>query len=304
MKQYIDLLQHIITNGEDRKDRTGVGTRSVFGYQMRFDLEKGFPAVTTKKLAWKAMLSELLWFIEGSSDERRLCEILYGTRSPEKTTIWTSNANADYWKSNAKFDGDCGRIYGKQWREFRGGVKIAQPILSQRPEEYIDDYVENQYHYIDQIKQLVDGIKKDPFGRRHIISAWNPSEINQMALPPCHVLSQFYVSNNNKLSCQLYTRSQDVPLGTPFNIASYAVLTHMIAQVCGLKVGHYVHTIGDAHIYLNQIDGVIEQLKRDPMPLPTLWLNPEVTDIDSFTMDDVKLIDYNHHSPIKFEFAT
>jgi thymidylate synthase len=139
MKQYIDLLQHIITNGEDRKDRTGVGTRSVFGYQMRFDLEKGFPAVTTKKLAWKAMLSELLWFIEGSSDERRLCEILYGTRSPEKTTIWTSNANADYWKSNAKFDGDCGRIYGKQWREFRGGVKIAQPILSQRQEEYIDD---------------------------------------------------------------------------------------------------------------------------------------------------------------------
>lgn len=282
MKQYLELLNHVMENGVDRVDRTGVGTRSVFGYQMRFDLREGFPALTTKKLAWKAMLSELLFFLEGSTDERRLCEILHGTRDKNKTTIWTANANAPYWKDKAKFEGDLGLIYSSSWRNW------------ETP----------QGEFIDQISNLVDGIKKDPFSRRHIVSAWNPYALDKCALPPCHVLSQFYVNDNNELSCHLYTRSQDIPLGTPFNIASYSLLTHMIAQVCGLKVGEYIHTIGDAHIYINQMDGVIEQLKREPMPLPTLWLNPEVTDINAFTMDDAKLIEYKHHDPIKFEFAT
>ncbi len=286
MKQYIDLLKNIIDNGEDRNDRTGVGTRSIFGYQMRFNLNDGFPAVTTKKLAWKSVYSELLWFISGSTDERALCKLLHGTRDESKKTVWTANANADYWKNKSSFLGDCGRIYAKQWREFRG-VSASGDITS-----------------VDQLTALIEGIKKDPFGRRHIISAWNPVEIDQMALPPCHALFQFYVSGKGKLSCQLYQRSADVPLGVPFNIASYALLTHMVAKECGLDVGEYVHTFGDAHIYLNQMDGVKEQIERDPWPLPTLWLNPEVKSIFEYTMDDVKLIDYNHHSPIKFEFAT
>lgn len=282
MRQYLDLLNHVVSNGEDRPDRTGIGTKSVFGYQMRFDLNDGFPAITTKKLAWKAMVSELLWFLEGSTDERRLCEILHGTRDTSKRTIWSDNAEADYWGPNAKFEGDLGLVYGHQWRKWETPTGEV----------------------IDQISNLIDGIKKDPYGRRHIVSAWNPYALDKCALPPCHTLFQFYVSGNGKLSCQLYQRSMDIPLGCPFNIASYALLTHMVAKECGLGVGDYVHTIGDAHIYNNQLDTTHEQLIREPLPLPTLWLNPEVKSIFDYTMDDIKLTNYTHHEPIKYEFAT
>jgi thymidylate synthase len=277
MKTYLNALHDVLNNGTVREDRTGTGTIGIFGMQQRYDLSKGFPAVTTKRLAFKACLSELLWFIEGSGDEKRLRELLHGSRDSEKSTIWTANATATYWTPKAKFDGDLGRVYGVQWRDFGG---------------------------VDQLVQLVEGIKRDPYGRRHIITAWNPAELDQMALPPCHCFAQFYVSADGKLSCQLYQRSADFPLGIPFNIASYSMFTHMIAQVCGLGVGEFIHTIGDAHIYVNQIEGVKEQLTRDPLPLPTLWLNPEIKDIEKFTMDDVKLINYQSHPTIHFPFAT
>lgn len=282
MWQYLDILEYIVDKGETRVDRTGVGTKSVFGTQERYDLRKGFPAMTTKKLAWKAVVSELLWFLEGSNDERRLCEILHGTRDASKRTIWTDNANAEYWKPKAAFEGDLGNIYGVQWRSW--GPRLGPKV--------------------DQVAKLIEGIKKDPMGRRHILTAWNPGELDQMALPPCHVMSQFYVSNNGELSCQLYQRSVDVPLGMPFNIASYALLTHMIAQVCDLKVGEFVHTTGDTHIYLNQLEGVKEQMSREPMPLPTLWLNPDIKSIDDFKMSDIELRNYQSHGTINYPFAT
>jgi thymidylate synthase len=275
MKQYHDLLQDILLNGEERGDRTSVGTISVFGRQLRFDLTKGFPAVTTKKLAWKAVVSELLWFLEGSGDERRLAEILHGRPDLERNTIWTGNAKADYWTPKAKFPGDLGRVYGVQWRDWGG---------------------------VDQVSKLIDGLKNDPIGRRHIISAWNVAELDQMALPPCHVMSQFYVSKN-KLSCHMYQRSVDVFLGFPFNIASYALLTHMIAQVCDLDVGELIISTGDTHIYTNHIEQVKEQLTREEYPMPTLKLNTEIKDIDKFTMDDIVLIDYKSHGTIKAEMA-
>lgn len=281
MKSYLADLQFILEHGEERLDRTGTGTVGVFGLQTRYDLREGFPAVTTKRLAWRAMLSELLWFIEGSGDERRLAEILHGTRAPEKKTIWTANAEAEYWKPKAMSEGDLGRVYGVQWRRWTNYLA---------------------YH-TDQLIQLIEGIKRDPYSRRHILTAWNPGELDQMALPPCHIMSQFYVNNRGELSCQLYQRSGDYPLGIPFNIASYSVLTHMIAQVCGLSVGEFIHNVGDAHIYQNQIPAVLEQLNRDPLPSPTLWLNPTVTDITKFTMDDVKLLNYQHHSAIEIPFA-
>ncbi len=280
MKTYLDALKFVLENGTVRNDRTGVGTIGVFGMQQRYDLSLGFPAVTTKKLAWRAVVGELLWFIEGSGDERRLAEITHGTRE-NVATIWTPNAMAPYWVKKAKFQGDLGRIYGVQWRSWR---KINEGT-------------------VDQLQELIEGIKKDPYGRRHILTAWNPGELDEMALPPCHCFAQFYVSNN-KLSCQLYQRSGDYPLGIPFNIASYSLLTHMIAQVCGLGVGEFIHAIGDAHIYLNQIEGVKEQLEREPLPLPTLWLNPTITSIDDFTMSDIRLDGYQSHPPINFPFAT
>jgi len=273
---YLELLEDILENGEVREDRTGVGTISVFGRQLRFDLEKGFPAVTTKKLAWKACKSELIWFLEGSGDERRLAKILHGTKDPANTTIWSGNATAPYWEPKAKFPGDLGRVYGVQWRDWGG---------------------------VDQIKNLIDGIKKDPYSRRHIVSAWNVDELDNMALPPCHVMSQFSVSNNGRLSCHMYQRSVDVFLGLPFNIASYALLTHMIAQVCGLRVGELVISTGDTHIYLNHREQVEEQLTRRPYPAPTLWLNPDITEIDRFNMDDIQLTNYESHASIKAEMA-
>jgi thymidylate synthase len=275
MKQYHDLLEDILNNGEVKDDRTGVGTISVFGRQLRFDLTAGFPAVTTKKLAWKSVVSELLWFIEGSGDERRLAEILYGSRDIERSTIWTGNAQAAYWKPKARYDGDLGRVYGVQWRDWRG---------------------------VDQLSSLIEGIKKDPNGRRHILTAWNVDELDQMALPPCHVLAQFYVSNG-KLSCHMYQRSVDVFLGLPFNIASYALLTHMIAQVCDLKVGELIISTGDTHIYSNHVEQVKEQLSREEYPLPLLFLNPDIKNIDKFSMDDILLFDYQSHGTIKADMA-
>lgn len=281
MKQYLDALKFVLEHGTVKQDRTGMGTISYFGMQQRYNLEEGFPAVTTKKLAWRSVVSELLWFIEGSGDERRLAEILHGTRDPAKTTIWTANAQADYWQSRAKYPGDLGRIYGVQWRKWE-------------PPRWDS--------YVDQLQQLVAGIRKDPHSRRHILTAWNPGELDKMALPPCHIMSQFSVTNG-KLSCQMYQRSCDMFLGVPFNIASYSLLTHMIAQVCGLGVGEFIHVLGDAHIYSNHIEQVKEQLSREPLPHPTLKLNPNIKEITDFTMADIELINYECHPPIRAEMA-
>ena len=281
MKQYHDLLQDILDNGEQKNDRTNVGTRSVFGRHLRFDLRRGFPAITTKKLAWKAVVGELLWFIEGSNDERRLSEITHGTRDGT-VTIWTPNAMAPYWKNKAKFEGDVGRIYGVQWRKWR------RPFMDSN---------------IDQLANLIEGLKSDPNGRRHIITAWNPGELDKMVLPPCHMMAQFHVSNKKELSCHMYQRSVDVFLGLPFNIASYALLTHMIAQVCDYTVGDLVISTGDTHIYLNHIEQVKQQLDRTEYALPVLNLNREIKDIDKFTMNDIQLLNYTSHGPIKAEMA-
>jgi len=302
MKTYLDALQEVLDKGTQKEDRTGVGTISYFGMQQRYDLSTGFPAVTTKKLAWKSVVSELLWFIEGTGDEHRLREILHGSRESDKTTIWTANATAPYWQSKAKFEGDLGRVYGVQWRKWRTPVE-------HKAETFKDDFgnVYNRQGMLhiaetDQLINLVEGIKKDPNGRRHILSAWNPGELHMMALPPCHVFAQFYVADG-KLSCQMYQRSCDMFLGVPFNIASYSLLTHMIAQVCGLGVGEFVHVLGDAHIYLNHVEQVKEQLMREPLPAPTLWLNPEVKDITQFTMADIRLDYYQSHAAIKADMA-
>ena len=298
MKQYLELLQDILDNGEIKDDRTGVGTHSVFGRHMRFDLRRGFPAVTTKKLAWKACVGELLWFIEGSSDERRLAEITHGSRDGT-VTIWTPNALSPYWKHKAKFEGDLGRVYGVQWRHWnkyrtekdmgqahKGGTRLAV------------DKIE-----VDQLANLIKGLTEDPNGRRHILSAWNVSELDEMALPPCHVMSQFYVNKNKELSCHMYQRSVDVFLGLPFNISSYALLTHLLAHHCGLKVGELVISTGDTHIYQNHVEQVKEQLTREPYPLPTLMLNATKNNIFEMTMEDIHLENYQSHGPIKATMA-
>jgi thymidylate synthase len=286
---YLNALKQILEDGEDRPDRTGVGTKSIFGLQMRFDLAQGFPAVTTKKLAWRACVSELLWFIEGSGDENRLKEILHGDRYSEKKTIWSDNAKADYWtkKRLQRHAGDLGRVYGVQWRRWRAPLVRINKVVLQN---------------CDQLLSLIEGIKADPYSRRHIITAWNPGELELMALPPCHMMAQFYV-NNGKLSCQMYQRSADMFLGVPFNIASYALFTHMIAQVCNLEAGELIITIGDAHIYSNHIEQVTEQLKRKPLPLPTLKLNPEIEVITDFDMKDIELVDYQCHEAIAAPMA-
>ncbi len=298
MKTYLDALNEVLTKGTVKNDRTGVGTISCFGMQQRYDLSKGFPAVTTKKLAWKAVVSELLWFIEGTGDERRLAEILHGTRDLSKKTIWTDNATADYWTPRATYEGDLGRVYGVQWRHWR--QYIEQKDMG--PAHLGGTRVAADRHEVDQLRNLIDGIKRDPHGRRHILSAWNPGELDAMALPPCHTFAQFYVANG-KLSCQMYQRSCDMFLGVPFNIASYSLLTSMIAQVCGLGVGEFVHVLGDAHIYSNHVEQVKEQLQREPLPAPQLWLNPEITDIDKFTMEDIRLDNYTSHNAIRAEMA-
>ena len=284
---YLDALKDILETGDHRPDRTGVGTVSKFGMQLRFDLRQGFPAVTTKRLAWKSVVSELLWFISGSGDERKLKELLHEDFNSDKKTIWSGNADAPYWKPKAKFKGDLGRVYGVQWRTWRAPVFGANRMA---------------VRHVDQLQELINGLKKDPYGRRHIISAWNPGELELMALPPCHMMAQFYISNGN-LSCHMYQRSADMFLGVPFNIASYALFTHMIAQVCGLGVGDLIISFGDAHVYENHVEQVKEQLTRTPLALPTVELNTSVTDINKFTMQDIKLIDYTCHASIEAPMA-
>ncbi len=272
MKQYHDLLKHILENGKERKDRTGVGTIAVFGQQMRFKMEDGFPAVTTKKLAFNAVKAELIWFLSGSSDNNKLNEM--------GCHIWDANADAAYWKPKAKFPGDLGRVYGVQWRSWNApdGKKV------------------------DQIAEVIEKIKNNPTDRRMIVSAWNPGELDQMALPPCHMFFQFFVADG-KLSLQMYQRSCDMFLGVPFNIASYSLLLHMVAQVTDLEADEFIHVLGDTHIYSNHVEQVKEQLSREEYPLPKLWLNPDIKEIDKFTMDDIKLIDYKSHPGIKAPMA-
>ena len=279
MQNYNELCKKIILTGPQNIDRTGVGTVSLFGEQLRFNLQDGFPAITTKKLAWKSVVSELLWFIEGSGDERRLAEILYGTRDESKKTIWTANASASYWLPKSTYSGDLGRVYGVQWRHWR-----------------TPDGTE-----VDQLSELIDILKSDPTGRRHVITAWNPGELNEMALPPCHMFAQFYI-RRNILSCQMYQRSADLFLGVPFNIASYALLTHLIAKTIGAEVGELILTFGDVHIYNNHVPQVLELLGREPYPYPTLDLS-DVKDIWSAQMEDIRLMNYKHHPIIKAEMA-
>ena len=278
MQNYNELCKKIILTGPQNIDRTGVGTVSLFGEQLRFNLQEGFPAVTTKRLAWKSVVGELLWFIEGSGDERRLAEITHGTREGA-VTIWTPNAMAPYWKPKAKYEGDLGRVYGVQWRHWRN-VDGSET---------------------DQLKELIDGLKKDPTGRRHILTAWNPGELSEMALPPCHMFAQFYI-RNNVLSCQMYQRSADIFLGVPFNIASYALLTHLIAKTIKAQVGELILTFGDVHIYNNHVEQVMEQISRKPYPLPYIDLS-DVKDIWSAQLDDIRLMNYEHHPTIKADMA-
>ena len=287
-EDYLDLLHTVIATGEKRdNERTGVGTRSLFMSMLRFDLEEGFPLLTTKRVPFKSVLSELLWFIEGSTDERRLAEIHYGATSGnimDKKTIWTANADnqgVELGYVNTSLTKHLGPVYGKQWRHW------------EKPEG----------GHIDQLADLIEGIKTNPQSRRHILSAWNVADIDKMALPPCHTMSQFYVSNDGKLSCNLYQRSADLFLGVPFNIASYSLLTHMIAQVCDLQVGEFIHTLGDSHIYENHIDAVKEQLDREPKKYSKIKINKDVKSIDDFTMDDFELINYDPHPTIKAEMA-
>lgn len=268
MKQYLELMQHVQQNGVRREDRTGVGTLSVFGYQMRFDLSEGFPAVTTKKLHFRSIIHELLWFLQGETNIRYLKE--------NRVRIW------DEWADEA---GELGPIYGYQWRSWPtpdGGR-------------------------VDQIGQLLLQLQQNPYSRRHIVSAWNVADVDRMALPPCHTMFQFYVSEDDggarRLSCQLYQRSADIFLGVPFNIASYALLTLMIAQVSGYEPGEFVHTFGDAHLYLNHLEQVEIQLGRSPLPLPQMRINPDVTSLFDFHYEDFSLENYQHHPHIKAPIA-
>lgn len=263
MKQYLQLLKHVLENGEKKSDRTGTGTISTFGYQMRFDLSEGFPCLTTKKLHLKSIIHELLWFLQGDTNVKYLQD--NGVR---------------IWNEWADENGNLGHVYGYQWRS----------------------WPKSDGTHLDQISQLIHDIKTNPDSRRLIVSAWNAGDIENMALPPCHAFFQFYV-NNGKLSCQLYQRSADVFLGVPFNIASYALLTLMVAQVTGLQPGEFVHTFGDVHIYLNHIEQVNLQLSRELRPLPTMWINPAVKDIFGFTIDDFKLENYDPHPHIKGEVS-
>lgn len=259
MKQYLQLLQHVKDNGIIKTDRTGTGTKSVFGYQMRFDLSEGFPCVTTKKLHLKSIIHELLWFLKGDTNIKYL-----------------NDNGVRIWNEWADENGDLGHVYGYQWRSWQTANGES----------------------IDQITKLIHDLKNNPDSRRHIVSAWNVADIDNMALPPCHTFFQFYVADN-KLSCQLYQRSADLFLGVPFNIASYALLTLMVAQVCGYKPGDFVHTFGDAHIYLNHMEQIELQLSREPRALPTMKINPEVNDIFSFKYEDFELVNYDPYPHIK-----
>lgn len=287
MKQYLDMCRYILEHGEDRPDRTGTGTRSVFGYQTRYNLREGFPLLTTKKMYLRPIAEELLWFIKGDTNIKYLVD--------RNVKIWNEWPYEDFKKSEdfngetleefvekikndddfAKKHGNLGPVYGAQWRNFNN-------------------------EGTDQLMKLIDSLKNNPFSRRHIISAWNPSQVDEMALPPCHTLMQFYVSSDKKyLSCQLYQRSADTFLGVPFNIASYALLTCMLAQVCGYEPKEFIHTIGDAHIYKNHFDVVKTQIEREPLPLPRLVLNKDIDNLFDFKIEDIKLEGYQSHGPLK-----
>lgn len=287
MKQYLDMCRYILEHGEDRPDRTGTGTRSVFGYQTRYDLREGFPLLTTKKMYLRPIAEELLWFIKGDTNIKYLVD--------RNVKIWNEWPYEDFKKSEdfngetleefvekikndddfAKKHGNLGPVYGAQWRNFNN-------------------------EGTDQLMKLIDSLKNNPFSRRHIISAWNPRQVDEMALPPCHTLMQFYVSSDKKyLSCQLYQRSADTFLGVPFNIASYALLTCMLAQVCGYEPKEFIHTIGDAHIYKNHFDVVKTQIEREPLPLPRLVLNKDIDNLFDFKIEDIKLEGYQSHGPLK-----
>lgn len=287
MKQYLDMCRYILKHGEDRPDRTGTGTRSVFGYQTRYDLREGFPLLTTKKMYLRPIAEELLWFIKGDTNIKYLVD--------RNVKIWNEWPYEDFKKSEdfngetleefvekiknddefAKKHGNLGPVYGAQWRNFNN-------------------------EGTDQLVKLIDSLKNNPFSRRHIISAWNPSQVDEMALPPCHTLMQFYVSSDQKyLSCQLYQRSADTFLGVPFNIASYALLTCMLAQVCGYEPKEFIHTIGDAHIYKDHFDVVKTQIEREPLPLPHLVLNKDIDNLFDFKIEDIKLEGYQSHGPLK-----
>ena len=277
MYQYLEAIQCIMDDGQDVSDRTGVGTRTIFGYQMRFDLMESFPAVTTKKLAWKSVLGELLWFLEGSTSDSRLAEITHGDKT--KNTIWTANANKQ-GKALGYTDGELGPVYGSQWRNFNGDG-------------------------VDQIKTIIHQIKNDPDSRRIILSAWNPSQIDIMTLPPCHTMCQFRVINGS-LSCQLYQRSADMFLGVPFNIASYSLLTHMLAQICNLRVGEFIWTGGDCHIYQNHFDQVKQQLERSPTRKHPMLVMPSFDNLEQLLntkTEEYKLVGYNPMDTIKAPMA-
>ncbi len=258
MQAYLELMRHVLEHGHDKSDRTGTGTRSVFGWQMRFDLTQGFPALTTKKLHLKSIIHELLWFLQGDTN-----------------IAYLKQNGVSIWNEWADEKGDLGPVYGHQWRHWpaRDGGEI------------------------DQITQLLEALKRNPDSRRHIVSAWNPADVDRMALPPCHCLFQFYVAGN-RLSCQLYQRSADIFLGVPFNIASYALLTLMLAQVCGYQPGDFVHTLGDAHLYSNHFEQARLQLSRTPRPLPQLWINPDIDDLFRFRFEDFRLDGYDPHPHI------
>ncbi len=264
MKQYLEMIDYVLKNGQEKIERTNVGTKSIFGYQTRYNLADGFPLVTTKKVHFKSIVHELLWFIKGDTNIAYLKE--------NKIRIW------DEW---ADENGELGPIYGSQWRNWKN----------------------NDGEVIDQLTILINNLKENKFSRRHILSAWNVGELDQMALPPCHAFVQFYVSQDNKLSCQLYQRSADVFLGVPFNIASYALLTTLLAQVCNLEVGEFIHSFGDVHIYNNHLEQVKIQLQRTPKKLPKIKLNPSITSLYDFTYDDIELIDYECHPLIKGKVA-